>query len=383
MNEAMISYYEREYLETYAREEYLGVGEIVDLGCWMGVSSAQIAKGLQSNPHSAAQQRKVHAYDLFTWQPWMDSLSCVVGTSLEGKFKPGESFLEECMQRTSEWQERIEFHPGDLNRLGWAGGSIEFLFIDTMKNWELLNTIVHQFFPALIPGKSTVVHQDFCFHTTYFIHLLAYRLRDYFEPYYDIPCSASLAFKYIKPIPEHLLQLDYSLSSFTEAEIRAAFNYTQELLSLEKRPIIIASEILALIADSSGECQSRVSPSLDKLYVLQSNIVNQVHMQAIEAQSKLQALQTELEHVQNQLQIAQAASTLPDNSSAQLEPTDTELELKQVKLKAHRRQKKIHSLTAQLEEAEREISAMHTSKFWKIRLGWFRFKRLLGLSSNG
>jgi chromosome segregation ATPase len=50
-----------------------------------------------------------------------------------------------------------------------------------------------------------------------------------------------------------------------------------------------------------------------------------------------------------------------------------------------RSRKQVESLRSQLEEtkaklgnAEGRIAAMETSKFWKIRAGWFRVKRLLG-----
>jgi hypothetical protein len=38
---------------------------------------------------------------------------------------------------------------------------IEFLFIDAQKSWLLGQSIAQTFFPALVPGNSYVVQQDF------------------------------------------------------------------------------------------------------------------------------------------------------------------------------------------------------------------------------
>ena len=91
---------------------------------------------------------------------------------------------------------------GDLSAIGWSGGPIEFLFVDAMKSWTLANSIVHDFYPALIPGSSIVVQQDFGSFYVYWLHLLTYRFREYFVPIYDLPCASSVAFKYVKQIPD-------------------------------------------------------------------------------------------------------------------------------------------------------------------------------------
>jgi 2-polyprenyl-3-methyl-5-hydroxy-6-metoxy-1,4-benzoquinol methylase len=241
----MISNEEREYLQEYAKNHYSGKGSIVDLGCWLGVSSIALVTGLTENPNVQAKESIIHAYDLFIWEEWMNQF--VVGTELEGKYQPGDSFFEECVRQTLRWNNQIKFYSGDLNQVKWGGSPIEFLFIDAMKSWELANSIIQNFFPALIPKHSIIVHQDFSHYGTYWIHLVMYRLRQYFEPVYDLPNSWSFVFKYREAIPDILLKSSYSLSDFSVDEIHSAFKYSQQIVSPEKRSQLIGAKIVALL----------------------------------------------------------------------------------------------------------------------------------------
>src|ERR1700684_1253803 len=46
----MIAQSEIEYLRSYARADYSGSGEIVDLGCWLGATTISLSQGLEKNP---------------------------------------------------------------------------------------------------------------------------------------------------------------------------------------------------------------------------------------------------------------------------------------------------------------------------------------------
>ncbi len=241
---SMITTEEQQYLWGFAKNDFTAKGEIVDLGCWMGASSVLLARGLRENTNPQTRQSVVHAYDRFIWEDWM--AFAVAGTPLEGKYKAGESFFEECLARSTAEAERIKFYPGDAMEIGWKGSPIEFLFIDVMKSWELCNAIIRDFFPCLIPGVSTVVQQDFTHYYTYWIHLVMYRFREYFEPVLDIPASASLVFKYTRQIPAELMLQNYSVSSFPIEEITQAFEYSTSIVASGKGNEIRAAESLAV-----------------------------------------------------------------------------------------------------------------------------------------
>jgi hypothetical protein len=52
-------------------------------------------------------------------------------------------------------------HEGDITRIGWDGGPIDVLFLDVLKSWEINDAVLRDFFPALVPGRSVIVHQDY------------------------------------------------------------------------------------------------------------------------------------------------------------------------------------------------------------------------------
>ena len=237
---AMTTEQELAYLESYASEIYSGDGEIVDLGCWLGATTVSLAKGLSRNPKSISSSRRIHAFDTFKWEAWMDGFVADPEISLQQE----ESFLPVFEKRVEPWSQFIEVHAGDLCEIGWRSADIEFLFIDAMKSWQSANSIVKEFFTSLIVNKSFVVHQDFAHYYTPWIHLINYRFRDYFIGVYDIPRSSSVVVKYVKAFPAELLVTEYSMFSFSDTEIDAAFDYSMQMVAPDKRANIAAANVM-------------------------------------------------------------------------------------------------------------------------------------------
>ena len=155
---------EQVFLQDYAQNEYSGKGEIIDLGCWLGSATISVAKGLEKNLKVTVKDKRIHAYDIFIWEPsYMDN--CVKGTSLEGRYKQGDSFLDEFVRRISPWSHSISVYPGDVVQIGWNQRPIEYLFVDAMKSWELTKSIFLNFYPHLIPMTSLVHYNDFAHFT--------------------------------------------------------------------------------------------------------------------------------------------------------------------------------------------------------------------------
>lgn len=240
----MITPGERAYLYWYAKHIFSGKGDIVDLGCWLGSTSISLAMGLERNTH-ARFNRLIHSYDEFVWRPYMDSGA--KGTSLEGKYQAGDSFLDEFERRTNPWQDYIKACPGDLAKMGWHGGTIEFLLIDAMKSWEAASGVVRNFFPALVPGVSLIMHQDFAHWYTAWIHPIHYRLKDYFEPLYDVPSSGSMVFRLTRPLPSEVLKQEWSPVQFSNEDIESAFAYSLDIVSNEKRPNVVAAKVMYFV----------------------------------------------------------------------------------------------------------------------------------------
>ncbi|MBN3958897.1 glycosyltransferase family 4 protein [Nostoc sp. NMS8] len=243
----MTSMEEQLFLENYAQNEYSGRGEIVELGCWLGSSTISLAMGLEANSCVTNKNQRIHAYDIFIWCSSANMPQSVIGTSLEGKYKDGDSFLDEYMERINSWSHLIHLHPGNIAEIGWQQGEIECLFIDAMKSWELTNSIIKNFFPYLIPEVSLIIHQDFAHYYTSWIHLIMYRLREYLVPIEHPFIYSSRAFRYIKLIPHELLYNLYSFDSFSETEVEAAFSYSLDITSKKMQPNILAAKVMYFI----------------------------------------------------------------------------------------------------------------------------------------
>ncbi|WP_333299216.1 AMP-binding protein [Microcoleus sp. AT13-A6] len=241
----MTSWEEQVFLEDYTKNEYSGRGEIVELGCWLGSSTISLARGLEANSQVVVKNQRIHAYDIFTWVPAMEQIA--KGTDVTGKFQDGDSFLDEYLKRINPWSHLIQVHPGNLTEIGWEGRAIEFLFIDAMKSWELTNSIIKNFFPSLIPGFSSIVHQDFAHYYETWIHLIMYRWREYFIPV-DLPeVDPSKVFRYIKQIPNEVWHYSYSFDDFSRDEVEAAFDYSLSIVPPQVQRNVIAAKVMYFI----------------------------------------------------------------------------------------------------------------------------------------
>ena len=238
----MTSQAEQQWLRTYAAQRYRGIGAIVDLGCLLGATTIALAEGLALN--NKIKGKQIHAYDLFTWNEGYEAWA--KGTELEGAFTVGGSFLPEFLKRTNEWRDYIVVHKEDLKEARWIGEAIEFLYIDAMKSAKVASAIGSNFFPHLIPGNSYIAHQDYPHYVTPWIHILTFRLRDYFSFAADLPQSS--LFRLDREIEPQVLAGDLSPATVSPAEIEAAFDYSLSLVGDDKKANVIAAKAMAYVA---------------------------------------------------------------------------------------------------------------------------------------
>lgn len=131
-----------------------GAGAVVDLGCFVGGSTARLAEGLAR----AGLPGEVHAYDRFT------AKEATKRGQLYARGIPrfeGNDLLPLATRLLAPWKDRVRLHRGDLAMAAWDGGPIEILTLDASKTPEAMDAMAQAFFPALIPGQSIIVQQDF------------------------------------------------------------------------------------------------------------------------------------------------------------------------------------------------------------------------------
>jgi hypothetical protein len=264
---------ERAYFKWHAQEQVTGSGAIVDLGCWLGSTTASLAMGLTSNQRRAARSTMIHVYDLFIWDPRMAPHAQSIRF---GPYEEGDSFRAEFELVVRRWRERIAVHEGDLERESWTDGPIELLLVDAMKSWDLASHILRHFFPALTPEEGYLCHQDFSHCFTPWIPLVSYRLRDYLEPVGDIPGSESLVFRLVRPLPA--AELNLTRSSFDEREIDHAFQYWLSRTLSEKHSGLRAARVLLAHYDGDAERADSMRRSL-----AERDLLRPIHKTKLEA----------------------------------------------------------------------------------------------------
>ena len=218
-------------------------GEIVDLGCWMGATSLALAEGIRrTTGKGASLHQKILAYDRFVWESWMDRFL----PHLYCDYLPGESFLPEARRRLREYSGYINLIEADLINYKWQGGAIKLLLVDAMKSWELAQAITRGFFPSLSKG-SILIHQDFKHFYTSWIHILHYRLRDYFHLFNRAPKSGTVAFTTVRHIPEAVAIGATKFEQVQVEEVTQAFNYSLNLAGECEMVNVAASHVMYYI----------------------------------------------------------------------------------------------------------------------------------------
>ena len=227
----MVAYGERRYLFTHMRDIYTGQGEAVELGSFLGSSTGATLAGMALNPRARAKM--LHVYDLFTWLSVNIDIYKTLVKRSDVDFREGDSFEPLFWDNIRPWSAYAKTYPGDIMAANWNGQPIEYLFVDILKSPEITHHVVRQFFPALIPGVSYMIHQDFKHWYTSWIHLLTYRLREYFEPVCSIVHSGSVVFRCIAPISVEVCEHACAFDDYSINEINASFEYSLSLIANE------------------------------------------------------------------------------------------------------------------------------------------------------
>jgi hypothetical protein len=151
---AMLSRREKRMLFWLALNYYSRAGAVVDLGAYLGGSAICLAAGLRAQ---GVTDRVLHSYDLFKLGAY----------ELERDFPdgapPGNSTRSIFDANLMAYADLLATHEGDLLEQRWDGSDVEILFVDIAKSSASWDHVVEQFFPALIPGRSVVVMQDYLF----------------------------------------------------------------------------------------------------------------------------------------------------------------------------------------------------------------------------
>jgi hypothetical protein len=156
----------RGYYKWLART-FDGPGDIVELGSWMGSSTASLAEGLSQ---SAAKERKtIHVYDSFVWRDWMRTYT-EDSELLAANVRDGDSFLDYFRNYTDAYRDLLEVHQSALKTgpeqyavpaLEWSGGRIGILVMDFAHDRASNEAMWRVFSPSFQSGSTVVVFNQF------------------------------------------------------------------------------------------------------------------------------------------------------------------------------------------------------------------------------
>lgn len=232
----MLSARELRLLYRIARDHYTNTGLIVDAGCFLGGSTMALGSGVRSNPRWNRDLRTpvIHSYDLFRVEDW------TVGVYFPQGTPAGVSFEQAYRRFIAPLGEIVQVHAGNVMNQGWLGDPIEVLFIDLAKHWTVSDHFVQTFFPALIPGHSLVIQQDYLYER--WNGWLPVTM-EYFAEYFDIvghTGTGSVVFKYVKEIPTERLR-EKVFAKLGLGAIEGYFDSAIRRFSGRQRQMLLAS----------------------------------------------------------------------------------------------------------------------------------------------
>jgi hypothetical protein len=226
-------------------------GAIVDLGSWMGSTAISLAKGIKKALPPGAPAPPVYAIDRYIWEPWMQAFASSA-TGISCDYLDGDSFLPEVRRRLAASQGNILAVEADLISYKWQGGDIAILLVDAMKTPELCMSISREFYPHLRPG-SVLIHQDYKHYFTCWIHLLQYRLREYFDFIHDVPNSGTVGFSVKKSVPPEIIEAAAQITKTTDQEMLKAITYSIEMVDNTGKGNIAAAHAMHFVHGDRNE----------------------------------------------------------------------------------------------------------------------------------
>lgn len=154
------------YYKWVARQ-ITGVGEAVELGCWLGSSSNALAEGMVDN--TACYKKTLHVYDSFRWERWMEAFVHPLFPKAHDLW-PGKCYIDLFRSYTAAYADQIspsvtyvysgaEF-TDRLPSIQWHGLPIELFVYDMGPHYEQISVAWEIFQPSFVSDKTIVIFNE-------------------------------------------------------------------------------------------------------------------------------------------------------------------------------------------------------------------------------
>lgn len=171
----MITPDERRMLVWTGWKWWRGKGAVVDLGSYIGGSTARLAHGMELN----GAPGKVIAFDRFTSDEGLKHrLLYPAGVP---RFE-GDDMFPAAQALLAPFGDRVEMRRGDVSRMEWDDGPIEVMHVDLAKSPMMTAHILRAFAHALIPESGLMIQQDYLHPRNPWIPVAMEFLSDCYEP---------------------------------------------------------------------------------------------------------------------------------------------------------------------------------------------------------
>ena len=132
-----------------------GGTSIVEVGCWLGAGTAQLALGLREREREG--RVLLHCFD--RWQA--QSVEIVKAAQKGVSVSVLENTLPRVQRTLEPFEVPIQFHQGDLMHARWEGSPISVYVDDASKTLPLFYHSLATFAPFWIPGETVILLMDF------------------------------------------------------------------------------------------------------------------------------------------------------------------------------------------------------------------------------
>ena len=128
---------------------------IVEVGCWIGSGTAQLALGIRGRERPDVA---LHSFDRWrTTHPGQIARAAREGLRLE----PSEDTLPRVRRSLEPFGVPVRFHRGEIEHARWNGGPISVYVDDASKRLPIFCHALATFAPSWIPGETTIFLMDF------------------------------------------------------------------------------------------------------------------------------------------------------------------------------------------------------------------------------
>lgn len=220
---AMTTEAERQCYYRLTREQS-GRGAVVELGAWLGASTAYIAAGMRDS----GVANRVHVYDRFVWKPSSHDVKA------GGPIRTTQ--LEAFKQYLGPLLNHVDVHVGEVSRVKWTGGNVSLLICDAPKRVPEIASVLAAFSKAMT-ADSLMVWQDFGYFPSYDIPAVLTCLRSHVEFVEGVYPGTTAVFRVIEPWhAKNVSASALDLRSWTPAEVEAEWDAWEPRLPEPMRP---------------------------------------------------------------------------------------------------------------------------------------------------